>query len=175
MLQILSMIKKLDEPKQFLIISTIINTIYSFIILKVLSFTVLALPFFIMVSFILLSFGALSTEYFKKHQFNTRTLMVQLGAVILFTSLMFPIILGNTQILTNEFKYVFSRFIVFFLLYVTILSPFYFFWGRIEYLSFKLFIKKSKRPSDFYVINLVIHLKQHITKMKHVIIVVLHL
>ncbi len=141
-------------PQLFLLSTTTINIIFSFLILKILSFTILVIPFFILISFILLSVGALSTQYLKKNISNTRTLIFQLGAVILLTTFLFTVILGNTQVLGGDLNFSFSRFIIFFFLYIVILAPFYLFWGRIEYIAFKLFISNSEHPSIFYIINL---------------------
>ena len=143
------------RPGAFLFITSLCNCIFSFLIIKVLSFTIFVLPLFLILSLLFISIGALSTKRITEiSSIQSKKLIVHLIAIYIITTLLFSCILMNTHMISRDFSISLTHFIRFLLFYLVLLSPFYIYWGRIEYLSFKLYIHSSQQPSLFYCINL---------------------
>ena len=144
-----------QNPLFFLYLVSAINAIFSFLIFRVLGFAIIILPFFLLVSFMMIALGAISVKILpEKFPINKNKLLIQLTAAIVVTFLLFSIILGNTEIMVGFFEISISKILTLFFIYIIVLFPFYLYWGRLEYLAFLLCITESGSKSLFYISSL---------------------
>ena len=140
----------------FLLLISFVNFSFSFLIIKLLSFSIFLAPFFLLFSLLLISLGAASVRAFPyKKNTSTRKMALGLAFVLVFTVCLFPVFLRHTHLFGSVLDASFSGLGIFLLLSLLLFLIFYAYWGRIEYIAFKLFTEHSETPSLFYFTNLV--------------------
>lgn len=152
-----AMLKRPDNKYfLFLLLISFVNFSFSFLIIKLLSFSIFLAPFFLLFSLLLISFGAASVRVFPyEKETSTRKMALGLALVLVLTACLFPVFLSHTHIFGSILEASFSGLGLFLLLSLLLFLLFYAYWGRIEYIAFKLFTEHSETPSLFYFTNLV--------------------
>jgi hypothetical protein len=146
----------IDKYFVFLLLISFVNFTFSFLIIKLLSFSIFLAPFFLLFSLLLISLGAASVRVIPyRKNISTRSLALGLALVLVLTACLFPIFLRHTHLFGSVLEASFSGLGIFLLLSLLLFLAFYAYWGRIEYIAFKLFTEHNEAPSLFYFINLV--------------------